>query len=530
MKMTIEKFLREYNLFDTMTTDDMFIYDENAEDLGILKDKLMENAGASMARIIQEHVKGLEKPDIHVLCGTGNNGGDGFVIARHLARVGGILHVYLAGTRGTIRTPEARNNWKALLNMDVTVACHEVKDSSMVNGIKDFITKNSIIIDALLGSGIKGKIREPIASLISLINDLKEEMSIPVFSVDVPSGMDPNTGALAEKHVVATRTATFHKMKPGLLKRGDIAGKVHVEPIGIPPEVEWVVGKGDVKLLLKKKRDPNSTKGMNGKIAIIGGSQNYSGAPALAALAATQCGIDLVNVFAPKSVSQAIRSFSPDLIVTSLEGDAIGEKNVESLQSCIEWADTILVGPGLGRADESFRTVNGVYKLALEKNKRLIIDADGLKALQNDISIIDNPNVILTPHAGEFSIMSHVPIAELDSLEKKLVAAGEFVKKCNCSVILKGPEDIVINQRHCKVNNTGTPAMTVGGTGDVLAGITAAFASLYGINEEKMFVAACAAAHVNGLIGELTKQQHGGPFITASTMIENIPDVLSSFL
>ncbi|MFX0101434.1 MAG: NAD(P)H-hydrate dehydratase [Candidatus Hodarchaeota archaeon] len=528
--MNVEKFLRDYNSAETMITDDMFIYDENSEDLGVSKEKLMENAGSNVSKTVIESVDNLEKRNIHVFCGLGNNGGDGFVVARHLAAKASNINVYLLGDNSKIRTPEALNNWKILTTDNVSINYSEITDSSTINMIKDAIDENSIFIDALLGSGIKGKIREPIASTIMAINEMKEKHAIPVFSIDVPSGMDPNTGGIANVHINATSTVTFHKMKEGLLNKSEITGGVTVAPIGIPPEAEWLVGKGDVKLLLKKKREPSSTKGMNGKIVIIGGSQYYSGAPTLAALSALRCGIDLVNVCAPTSVSSTIRSFSPDLIVTPLEGNVICEKNLDELQLRIKWADTILVGPGIGTMEDTFRTVNKLYEFALKEKKKLVIDADGLKAVVGNLSIIDDTNVIITPHAGEFSIISGAAIENLNYLKDKLKVAGEFAKKCKCNTIIKGPTDIVINSIRCKLNYSGTPAMTVGGTGDVLAGITAALASLYGINGDRMFKAACAAVHVNGLTGELTEQQNGGPFITASSMIGNIPAVLSRFL
>jgi hydroxyethylthiazole kinase-like uncharacterized protein yjeF len=526
--MDMRAFMSNFPPGDTMTSEDMLVLDENSEGLGIPKDKLMENAGAGVARAIIKHLSPLEDKNIHVFCGLGNNGGDGLVVARHLAPLAGSVMVYLLGEPAQIATTEARSNWNAIAKEPYSIRFELLKDSSMLHRVQGVDSK-SIIIDALLGAGIKGDIREPVASAIKKINALREAASCPVIAVDVPSGLNMDDGTTAVPYVIANRTITFHRQKRGMVNKSGITGIIDVLPIGIPPEAEWLVGKGDVKALLKKRRDARSTKGMNGKALVIGGSRQYSGAPILAALAATRCGVDLVNLCIPSPAATVARMASPDLIVTPLEGDSITDRNIPELESRISWADAILIGPGMGREPGTIKAITTACVAAVKAGKRLVVDADGLKAIAKDPRVVDTPNVILTPHAGEFAVLSGTPASGLTSLEQRLQSAHDFMRQRSCQLVLKGPEDVVVNQHRCKINTTHTPAMTVGGTGDVLAGIATGLASRYGSGPDSMFAVSCAAIHINGLAGLAVEQQIGGQFITASMMIDVIGTILSRF-
>ncbi len=526
--MDIRTLMGKFRPGDTMTSEDMFVLDENAEDLGIPKDKLMENAGAAVAGVTTENFSPLNDKNIHVFCGLGNNGGDGFVAARHLARDAMSVTVHLVGDPALIATAEARSNWNALTRLPYSIRLETLKDSTQIDRVQG-VDSNSIIIDALLGAGIKGDVREPTATAIRKINALREVSRCPVIAVDVPSGLNMDDGTTGNVFVKATRSVTFHLQKKGMADKPSITGIIDVLPIGIPPEADWLVGKGDVKQLLKKRRDARSVKGMNGKVLVIGGSKQYSGAPILSALAASRCGVDLVNLCIPEPAAIIARMASPDLIVTPLEGSSITEKNLQELESRIQWADAVLIGPGMGRDQATARAIIAACGTAVKGGKKLVVDADALKAIAIDTKVVDDPNVILTPHAGEFAIVSGTSKDNLATLEQKLLAAREFTRGRRCQLVMKGPEDIVMNGQRCKLNLVHTPAMTVGGTGDVLAGLAVGLASRYGTNPDVMFTVSCAAAHLNGLIGLTVEHQKGGPFITASMMIDTIGTVLSRF-
>lgn len=513
-----------------MSSDDMFVLDENSAGLGVSKHQLMENAGAAVARFISSRHAPLSSRSVFVFCGPGNNGGDGFVVARHVAWDAGAVHVIIASDPSRISTAEAKANWDALQAMRASINVFVLKDSTDIERVPA-MPDGGIIVDALLGSGVSGTPREPIASAIRWINAARERNARPtVVSIDVPSGMNMNTGETSNVHVVASSTMTFHLPKAGMRGKESLTGDVSVVPIGIPPEADWFVGPGDVKLLLKQPRNPRSTKGTNGKVLVVGGSQQYSGAPVLAALAATRCGVDLVNACVPSTVAPVAKAASPDLIVTPLPGGTvIGTGDVEVLEDKVAWSDTVLVGPGAGREAGTLATLRAVAAMACKAGKRLVIDADALTAVATSPDLVNGKFTILTPHAGEFSRFTGGPASSLDTFPVRLESVVRFAASHAFTVLLKGPEDVIVSGGTCKVNTTGTPAMTAGGTGDVLAGITAALASLHGGNPRGMFGVACAAAHVSGLAGELVERQRGGPFITATMLVDGISSVLSRF-
>jgi hydroxyethylthiazole kinase-like uncharacterized protein yjeF len=526
--MDYHEFMSKFPKRRTMTSMDMFVLDENAEGIGITKDKLMENAGAAVARIIMNNFSALDEKALHVFCGLGNNGGDGFVVARHLAHAAKSITVYLLGDPSCISTPEARSNWKTLERECYAIHLISITDSTQLARLQG-IDASGIIVDALLGAGINGDVREPIASAIRFISKASETFKCPIVAIDVPSGLNMDDGTAGNPVVKASRTVTFHLQKKGMAARQDITGDIDIMPIGIPPEADWLVGKGDVKSILKHRRDSRSFKGMNGKVLIIGGSKQYSGAPILSALAASRCGVDLVNLCIPGSHTTIARTASPDLIVSPLEGDSITEMHVTEIEPRVQWADAVLIGPGMGREPGTAHAILALCDITIKAGKRLVVDADALKAIATNIKPIDSPNVIITPHAGEFAIVAGMSPSNLNTLENKLQAAFDFTRERRCQLVLKGPEDIVMNQHRCKINLVHTPAMTVGGTGDVLAGLAVALASIHGTSPERMFAVSCAAIHINGLVGQLVEQQQRGPFITASMMIENIGTVLSRF-
>ncbi|MCD4810978.1 MAG: NAD(P)H-hydrate epimerase, partial [Methanosarcinales archaeon] len=295
----------------TITSRQMDALDTNCEQLGLIPLQLMENAGSAVSA---EVINLPTRERVLVVAGRGNNGGDGFVAARHL--IGYEVTVLLLGKSDEIKTPEAARNFSILKRTGIPVI--EVTD---VSGLKpEYFSKCEVIVDALFGTGIKGHIREPENTAIDLINDSKAK----VVSVDVPSGMDPDGGQF-EKAVYADVTTTFYLPKPGLIKvdNQEFVGEIAVADIGIPPEAETVVGVGDVKLVSGRGHD--SHKGDGGRVLVIGGGA-YSGAPALAAMAALRTGADIVTVAAPKSVSKIIASFSPNLIVRKLSEKRLHQK------------------------------------------------------------------------------------------------------------------------------------------------------------------------------------------------------------
>jgi len=493
---------------------DVYRLDINSKYLGIDTLLLMENAGKNIADFIAKNFP--DKKSIVVVCGTGNNGGDGFVAARHLASMGYRVKVVLMGNSQLIRSEIARKNWEILKKMVFSVNVEEVNDSLYINKLEKALEKADIVIDAILGVGIKGAARGLANEAIKMINNLKKQFHYLVISIDVPSGLDTFDGKAYGNVIKADYTITFHRLKKGLNKA--IAGEVIIASIGIPPEADSIVGPGDVLMILKE-RHPWSHKGDFGSILIIGGSRKFSGAPALAALAALRAGADLVQIAAPESVAPIIRSFSPDLIVIPLRGENINRDNVSEISNLIAKVDTVVLGPGLGLEEETLETAYNLANIISKKGKTLLVDADGLKALAK--YGIPSGKTVLTPHAGEFKILFGV------ELENDLTIRGEKVlqkaKEYGVTILLKGHVDIISDGKRIKYNMTGNPGMTVGGTGDILSGIVATFMA----QSADPFLAACAGAFISGAAGDLAFQDKGYELI-ASDVIEKIPDVIKS--
>lgn len=487
----------------TITPIDMTVLEANAEALGIPRQSLMESAGKCLAyKIIH-----LTRPcRVSIYAGVGGNGGDGFVAARYLINKGFEVAVYLLGDENHIRSTEAKINWEILRkfeNYSPLLNLNLIKDSANLQQ-----SRSEFIIDALLGTGTKGKLREPFSSAVDLINNSQGTK----IAVDISSGLDPLTGKVFDKAVTADYTVTFHEEKSGLTDaKYEYVGEVYVCDIGIPPEAELFTGPGD--LLRVKDRELNSHKGENGRVLVVGGSKDYSGAPTLAALSALRSGVDIVDITCPTSVSTVIHSYSPDLIVKGLEGEYFKENHVAEILEHSATADVVVIGCGVGREKETSYALNELIK---KLNKPLVIDADALKVLDLDLIKKYGEEVVLTPHAHEFSLLFNQELPE--NISNKIEVVKKAAKMSNSSVVLKGPVDIICEKEQIKLNSTGNPGMTVGGTGDCLAGLIGGLIA----QGHTKFEASFLGAYFNGLAGELAADKFGYHFL-ATDMIDLIP-------
>jgi hydroxyethylthiazole kinase-like uncharacterized protein yjeF len=483
---------------DAITSAQMAAIDANCEYLGIRRLQLMENAGAAVANTVK---KRAASGKIIMIAGRGNNGGDAFVAARHLSRYD--TTVILLGRKEDIKTPEALHNWNALEKTSISLI--HFKDAAIFD--KQLIKNADVIIDGIFGTGIRGKLKDPESAAIDLIN----ASDAYVISVDVPSGFDPDGGKF-EKAVQANTTLTFHKMKVGFLSgnAAKFTGYVQVIDIGIPPEAEFFVGPGDIQPFLT--RPAKSHKGDAGRVLVIGGGA-YSGAPALAALAALRAGADIVTVAAPKNVSDIIASFSPNLIVRPLSGNRLVEQDIPLISELIQKHDAVVVGMGIGNEDLTLKTVRKIVPVF----RKAVIDAD---ALAPDVLRSGHMDIIVTPHAGEMKRLSGIDVPEDE--KKKLNFVRDFAKDNKLTVLLKGKVDIISDGTEVRANRTGNSGMTVGGTGDVLAGLTGALFA-----KHDAFPAACTAAFINGAAGDLAFKEFGYGLL-ATDVIDRIPEVMKS--
>jgi ADP-dependent NAD(P)H-hydrate dehydratase / NAD(P)H-hydrate epimerase len=486
-----------------MTPKDMMVADANSEAMGIPRTSLMENAGSCLARRIINNRKPCK---VAIFAGNGGNGGDGFVAARYLINHGFEVEVFLLSDPSLIKSSETRMNWEVLERMSTgtnPLSLKIIKDASYLHK-----TDSEVVVDALLGTGVRGNLREPVSTAVDIINQ-SEGFKV---AVDVPTGVDPGSGMVGDKAVRADVTVTFHKVKVGLnIASVEYVGSIDVCDIGIPREAELFTGPGD--LLRLPNRDKKSHKGQNGKVLVIGGSKEYSGAPALAALSSLGAGADISVVACPSKLSSVIRSYSPDLIVHSLSDDFMNPKDTEEIVKFSENFDSVVLGCGIGREKETSLAVND---LVVEIEKPMVIDADALKMVGPGVIPRRIHETVITPHAGEFREFSGITAPQ--NLQDKIKAVKDVSRESEATVILKGSVDVIAGNDKLKLNSTGNPGMSVGGTGDCLAGLTGALIA-QGLDA---FEAAFLGAYINGLAGDLAFEEYGYNF-RATDVLKFIP-------
>jgi hydroxyethylthiazole kinase-like uncharacterized protein yjeF len=475
---------------EAITSREMRALEVNAEYFGLSLIQLMENAGRNVALEIASRF--LREQKIAIFCGLGGNGGDGFVAARHLLSQGFKVSVILAGEGMDIRHEAALKNWWALQPLRENIPIREVTDSSAIPAVDA-----EIVVDALLGTGTKGKLKPPITQMVEYINGLAAFK----IAVDVPTGIDSDTGDVLGKAVKANVTVTFHKAKKGLRVAKKYTGELAVKDIGLPPEMEQFAGPGDV-LLIRKTRTASAHKGDFGRLLVIGGSEVFSGAPTLVSLAALRTGVDIVYLAAPSKTAYAMSSMSPDLITLKLKGDHLAAGNMTALQPYLEIVDAIVMGPGLGLHVETREFVKACVSAVEGAGKPLLLDADGLKAFAEFKRPLKVP-LVVTPHAGEYAILTGRKLSK--SGKERMAEVQETAKELKAVMLLKGQVDVVCDEQRVKLNFTGNPGMTVGGTGDVLSGIVGALLA----QKADPFEAAVAGAFVNGAAGDFVAGKKG---------------------
>lgn len=492
---------------NVITSREMRVLEANAEYFGVSRLQLMENAGRSIASEISARFQS-KKTRVAVFCGLGGNGGDGFAATRHLLSLGYPVEVVVAGKTADIKHEAAQKNWFALQFLHNSIKLHEVTDSSQIPDVEA-----DIAVDALLGIGLRGAPRQPILQLVKTIN----EMQAFRLAVDTPTGLDSDSGEVLGEAVKADLTITFHKAKPGLLKAETYVGELLVKNIGLPKAFERFAGPGDVTLVVKP-RPVESHKGDFGRLLVVGGSETYSGAPALVVRAALRTGVDLAYVAAPEKTAYTISSATPNLITIKLKGTHLNPDNIFQIKQHLEKATAVVIGPGLGLHSETKEAVKHLVAAAEETRTPLLLDADGLKAFAEFKRPLQVP-LVVTPHAGEYSILTGKKLPS--NFEERVEKVKKTAAKLDAVVLLKENVDIISDGERVKLNFTGNPGMTVGGTGDVLSGVVGAFLA----QQANPFEAAVAGAFVNGAAGDFVRSERGYHMV-ATDLLEWIPKVI----
>ena len=495
------------------------VLDKNAEFHGVPAIKLMENAGKGVADFIINELK-PESKEILFFCGTGNNGGDGFVAARYLANKYNVS-VFLTGKKHDIRTDISKDNFQKLKKI-------KIYDIDSLNKIDELLSKNSIIIDSMLGIGLSGNLRNPYSTIVKKTNTVKNKI---IISVDIPTGLGTNAT------IKPNYTITFHDVKTGMNKEN--SGDIKMVDIGIPKKASEYVGPGELSTFYPRPKK-DSHKGENGRLLVVGGGPYY-GAPALSSFAAQRTGIDLIFVATPKKVARAITSYSPLLIkpirlakdVAKLSPTLIvkelnSENNLVSddikiVETLVNKVDALCIGPGLGSENETQKAVEKIIDFFVKNKKSIVIDADAIKVVGKNPGLIKNSQTVITPHTGEFKELTGVRLSS--SLDERKKNVEKWAQKLGVTILLKGPIDIISNGKETKLNDIHNEAMTVGGTGDVLAGIIGALLS----KGVEPFNAARIGVFINGAAGNnaFKKRSYG---LIATDIIEEIPEVLKKYL
>ena len=508
------------------------------EEFGIPGVVLMENAGRAVVEVMQREYGALRGKRIGVFCGTGNNGGDGFVIARYLHLLGAEARVYTAGDENGMKG-DALSYWRVVskLPLRFVVGAAGIAATAM--------QWHDLIVDALLGTGIKEAPRPPFSRFISDINGAK----CPVISVDIPSGVNSNTGATPGEVVRATHTVTFAYPKLGLFlpPGSDCVGKLHIANIGLDWDrlrPETMIETADDALLrdacnfLTRKGEAN--KGDFGHVAVVAGSRNMAGAPSLVAHGAQRAGAGLVTVLTADSAQPILAAKLNEqmtLPLPEIDG-AISEAAFDAIAKFAEKATVLCVGPGMGQHPQ---TVALVHRIIAEIRKPLILDADGLNALALKPDIIEKRHedlrcpLIITPHPGEAGRLLGTSAAAVQS--NRLGLLRELAQKYRAIVVLKGRYTLTGDaSSKVTINTSGNPGMATGGSGDTLTGILGGLLAQAIAPDKKadskeenptltyspLSVTALAVL-LHGMAGDIAAEQRGQVGLIAGDIIEALP-------
>ncbi len=476
------------------------------EQVGIPGVELMEHAGAGLAELVQSRAPAGR---VVVICGKGNNGGDGLVVARLLRDRGREVDVLLLAEREALRG-DARTNLERLPGEPPRPF-----EAGALEGA-------AAIVDAILGTGFAGEPHEPARGAIEAINAAAEDAV--VIACDVPSGVDSSTGETAGVAVTAAATATFHAGKPGLwISPGKKhAGELTVVDIGIPPGAPvmphiGLIGERVIDQVPMRGRE--STKFAAGSVLVCGGSLGLTGAPCLASEAAMRAGAGYVTALVPASLNLVFEQRLLEVMTVPMpdNGGALQREGAERVRERAGRADALVLGPGIGREESSVALCR---ELARTVEIPLLLDADGLNAHAERLESLAKRTAatVLTPHAGELGRLLGAPSHEIE--RRRLAYARRAAALSRAVVVLKGDDSIVAEPSgRVGVSRGGAPALATAGSGDVLSGVIGAYLA----KQVDPFVAACAGVFVHARAGQLAAEWIGPEGVIARDVIEALP-------
>ncbi len=476
--------------------------DKYTIDAGMPSLVLMERAALSVKSVIDDN--NLDTANVLILCGTGNNAADGIALARLLCDEGSSVAVCLLGDK---------EKYSDELNTQLRIIKHY--NISFTDEIEP--DKYDMIVDAIFGIGIKRNVEGDYAEAINIVN----ESSAPIVSIDIPSGLSSDTGLILGTAIRADITVTFQYAKKGqLICEGPaLCGELYVENIGIFSDIAdakcdtYIITSDDLELL--PPRNEAGNKGDFGKLLVIAGSKDICGAAYLASSAAMKCGIGMVKIFTAKENRTALSVLIPEALISTY-GDS--SKDLDKLQEDIEWADAVVIGPGIGTDAQSKK----LLKKFLKFNKLpTVMDADALNIISGDESLwelINASKCVITPHVKEMSRLMGVPVSDIKN--DPINTASDFANKHNVTCVLKDAKTVIAYPKgYSFINTSGCSALATAGSGDVLSGIIGSFIARYKNIDLPL---SAMAVYIHGLAGEINAENCGEDAVTASSLFKYI--------
>ena len=509
-----------------VSSREMRSIEDTSETIGVSKDVLMENAGCSIASHIVSQLGSMKDVNVLTLIGAGGNGSDGYIVSRYLAKQGAVVTALkLANRKGT--------DPKEKLAKQAGVMCVGMDVWSNDRTLKSLIANTEVLIDGLLGIGVNRKIEGQLHDCLKIIKNTVSK-NVPVVSIDLPSGVNADTGAVDPAAIRADLTTALgflkigHVVQPG----ASFCGEVSVMDIGIPLRLGDPIA---LKKITKKiastllpERPKFSNKGTFGKVLVVGGSKNFFGAPALASAAAARSGAGLVTVASQHKIASTILATFPEAtlmdLVENSEGELDGWRSAIEVKHVLDNYSSLLIGCGLGMTREVYKLVQNLLfsNVAIPPT---VIDADGLNVIAKFYEWWDriSDDVILTPHPGEMSRLTGLPINEIQS--DRLQVARFYARKWRKIVVLKGACTVIASPRgEALLNDTSNPALASAGTGDVLAGIVTGLVT-QGVS---LLSAATLGVYVHSQVACNISERVGNSGLLASDMLYEIPSVMKT--
>lgn len=498
------------------------------QEFGIPGRVLMESAGRGAADFLLQRFPDITARNVAVAAGRGNNGGDGHVIARCLAQRNIAVTVYLLAQRDKV-SGEAAENLDLLVRMGIPVV--EIPDKDAFDARKASLRHHNLWVDAILGTGLQSEVRGFFRDMIEFINSGGH----PVFAVDVPSGLNSDTGQVCGTCIRADATATFafgkigHFVYPG----AELCGRLHVVDIGIPPHIVSEVNPTQFHLTrfwvhnVFHRRSPDTHKGRTGHLLVVAGSPGKTGAASMTAMSAMRSGAGLVTLAVPAALNPILETQVTEVMTLPLADQGTGTLKADAVQTLMELTEgkaCLALGPGIGQSEE---TCEVVLRLISESRLPLVIDADGLNLLARDTSVLNRRKfpTILTPHPGEMARLANRSAGDIQS--DRVGCARRFAESHRVHLVLKGANTVIAHpDGGVYINTSGNAGMASGGMGDVLTGMIAGLVA-QGHNPD---AASKAAVYLHGAAADSLAQTVGAYGYLATDVMRQIPVEIGKML